>query len=290
MERGYNPNNITRYNISCLVQDEQGILSFGKKFKSALVLNDRKSEFLRKTITPILFLDSYKLLLYKLHNGLAVPFETQLFSVYQEIENTRQLENLYYNMEEYLVYSATATSFFSSIPYLGKISIFKEISEYDNEILEKVTGIHSNDLEEYDIEIDEDFIFDYHVEKYKYLLDNGVVAQPIAIGTEIAGLIRKIAMKNPKNMFELISRMNKTVFDNLDDLIKDKPEAKNYLQKCAMEYSLDEGKFNTDALYDGTLLLETIGLYCKVRDIQRDFKPSSKELKLTNDDEGKGNE
>ena len=290
MEKSYNPNDITRYSIACLTSDDASMLQFNKRLKGILTLNDRQNEFLRLTIPPIMFLDSFKLLLYKLHNGLAIPSEVQMFSLYNGITNTSEIENLYYNRDDYALYSLSAVNFFSELPYLGKISMFKEICDLDNKFLASITKLHDNDLDEYDVKIDENFVYDYYIDRYKYLLKNDAIVQPSAIGTEIAGIIRKSAMKDPTAMYELVSSMNRTIFDNIDALLEGlDPEAKDYLEKSLLEYTLDEEKYNCDSVNDESLLIEIIGLYTKVRKIKMDEK-TPKELKLTNEDKGISNE
>lgn len=289
MEKSSNPNDITRYNVACATNDDASTLNFNKNLKKFLVLKDKQSEFFRSIVPPIMFLDSYKYLLYKLHNGLAIPSELQLFSLYNECNNMSQVENLYHNRDDYSLYSLNAIGFFCELPYLGKLSMFKEICDSDNQFLTSVTNLHANDLDEYDVIIDEDFIYKYYVERYKYAISNGAVIQPPSVGTEIAGFIRKTALQDPDGMFDLVSSLNKAIFNNISVIIDENPAAKQYLEKSLLEYTLDEEKYNMESLYDESLLLETICLYCKIRELKKDIK-DHKTLMFTNEDKGISNE
>ena len=289
MEKSYNPNDITRYNVACATNDDLSTLNFNKNLKKFLTLKDKQSEFFRLTVPPIMFLDSYKYLLYKLHNGLAIPSELQLFSIYNECNNMNQVENLYHNRDDYSLYSLNAIGFFCELPYLGKLSMFKEICDSDNQFLTSVTNLHANDLDEYDVIIDEDFIYEYYVERYKYAISNGAVIQPPSVGAEIAGFIRKTALQDPDGMFDLVSSLNKAIFNNINVIIDENPAAKQYLEKSLLEYTLDEEKYNMESLYDESLLLETICLYCKIRESKKDIK-DHKTLMFTNEEKGISNE
>ena len=289
MEKSYNPNDITRYNVACATNDDASTLNFNKNLKKFLTLKDKQSEFFRLTVPPIMFLDSYKYLLYKLHNGLAIPSELQLFSIYNECNNMNQVENLYHNRDDYSLYSLNAIGFFCELPYLGKLSMFKEICDSDNQFLTSVTNLHANDLDEYDVIIDEDFIYEYYVERYKYAISNGAVIQPPSVGAEIAGFIRKTTLQDPDGMFDLVSSLNKAIFNNINVIIDENPAAKQYLEKSLLEYTLDEEKYNMESLYDESLLLETICLYCKIRESKKDIK-DHKTLMFTNEEKGISNE
>ncbi len=167
--------------------------------------------------------------------------------------------------------------------------MFKEICDSDNQFLTSVTNLHANDLDEYDIIIDEDFIYKYYKERHEYAISNGAVIQPPSVGTEIAGFIRKTALQDPDGMFDLVSSLNKAIFNNINVIIDENPAAKQYLEKSLLEYTLDEEKYNMESLYDESLLLETICLYCKIRESKKDIK-DHKTLMFTNEDKGISNE
>ena len=106
----------------------------------------------------MLYIDTYKILKFKLKNGLATEAEYQMISYYDEIEDLHSLYQLLFTREDYLSYSIGCVETFNNIPYLGKIRIMKSLSEDENSKLSTFSELHNNDMDKYNIDITEDFI------------------------------------------------------------------------------------------------------------------------------------
>ena len=128
-----NSNDILRRVISDSNVDNSSKFELLKKIKLSLTLNDRENEFIRKTIIPILFIDSYKLLSDKLKNGFSSVEEMQVYYFYSTIGSMEDVIDLYSRRDDYILFSIDAVDNFFKMPILGKINHFRSLADYQQE-------------------------------------------------------------------------------------------------------------------------------------------------------------
>lgn len=261
-------NGFLREFISKSSNDLPSRLNFIKNMKEALIVNNRKNEFIRMTILPLLFLDSYKLLLFRIKNGLATETEIQMYSIYEEINNIKeQVPELYLKREDYMDYSIGSVATFNSIPFLGKTLIMKGLSEYENTRLSSFSEIHSNDITYYDIPITENFIYRYYQEKSNRYSEMGVLFSPLSIITEIAGIIHEDYVNEPIEIDELVSSISEQVYTKMDKLKEVFDTDYSYIDELTNNYHSNPDEFLDYSIYDNSVLEETLALYFKMREL-----------------------
>lgn len=264
----FDSNSFLREFISKSTETVPDKCSFLKNMKEALIINNKKNEFIRMTLLPLLLIDSYKILSFRIKNGLSTEGEIQMFTCYEEIEDVQtQLKELYLKREDYLDYSIGTVSTFHNTPFLGKTLMLKGLNEYENDRLSSFSEFHGNDIKYYNIPITEEFIYKYYLEKSKKYTEAGVVFSPLTIIGEIAGIIHNNYVNEPEEMYGIIESINSQAFGNIDKLKEVLEVDYRYIDELKGDYEQSVEDFNDYSIYNSSVLEETIGLYFKMKEL-----------------------
>ena len=234
--------------------------------KVALLLNDKKSEFIRMSFIPMLYIDAYKILKFRLKNGLSTEAEYQMISILDKVEEMEEFNKILIGREDYLSYSIGCVETVNNTPYLGKIRMMKSLSEDENCRLSDLTELHKNDIEKYDIDINEDFLYKYFKDYSMHLVKENVSYSPDKILEALAGFLQNTYIKNGEDIYEIVSRLNETVYTHIDDLKKVYDTDYRYIDILTEDYFKDKEEFNEYALYECPLLVDSLSLYVLMRD------------------------
>lgn len=234
--------------------------------KGSILLKDKRSEIIRMSVIPLLYIDAYKVLKFRLKNGLGTEAEYQMISYLDKVESQEELCALFLSRNDYLNYSIGCVETFNNTPYLGKIRMIKSLSEAENSNLSDFTELHSNDLEMYNIEITEDFIYNYFKKYSEHLTKENVNHSPDKILEALAGFIQNIYIKNGEEIYDMVCDINERVFSHIDELKKVFDSDYQYIDMLVEDYYKDPEEFNDYTLYECPVLVDTLSIYILMRD------------------------
>lgn len=232
---------------------------------ASILLKDKRSELIKVSVIPMLFIDAYKILKFKLKNGLATEAEYQMISYYDQIEDQHSFYQLLFTRGDYLNYSIGCVETFNNMPYLGKIRVMKSLSEDENSRLSTFTELHTNDMDKYNIDITVDFLYDFFRDYSIHMLKENVGHTPNKILEALAGFLQNVYIKHGEEIYELISDMNEKVFTHIDDLKKVYDSDYRYIDIITEDYFNDKESFNEYALYECPVLVDCLSLYVLMR-------------------------
>lgn len=247
--------------------DEQLKFRYFTNIKKSLLMNDSSSVVYKYANLPILYLDSYKKLSNRVKGGFASPQEMQMFSVYNEVEDINSLTELYNKRHDYILYSIDCVRDFYEMPLLGKIHLIKQLSEYENYELSSFSKYHDEDLNNYNIEINEDMLYNFYKRYSKKMDELELCYDELSIFNMIAGFIQKMYPYDTERIYDLICRISESVFTNID-LFMEKINANDkYISDLKETYYADSINFNNFCLYDNGTLVDLITIYMNMRNV-----------------------
>lgn len=269
----FNTNDLLRKIIADNNEDIYTRRAFAQKIKLALMLNDKENEFIRKTIVPILFLDSYKQLSDRIKNNSASIEEIQMSSMYSIMESIEEINDLYNDRADFILYSVDAVYNFMKLPILGKIKIMKNLTDEEQIQLSKITELHEKDNKSYRKGVNEDIVFTSfdsfinNIEKTSLYIDDSTIA------FMIAGFLQNIYPNNSAEIYKTVCNMNDSVMNNIE-VLKDYSDAdEKELESLADMYKEDRQTINKVCLVDIDTLARVVLFYCNARRmLQKDGK------------------
>lgn len=236
--------------------------------KKSLLMNDDNSVVYRYATLPVLFLDSYKKLSSRLKGGFATPEEMQMFSVYKDVNNIDLLVELFKKRQDYILYSMECVKDFYEMPVLGKINLVKQLSQYENIELCAFSRQHLDDLNNYVVDVDEDFLYNFY-KRYSNKLDElEYCYDEITIFSMIAGFIQNSYVYDAESTYNLICKVNETIFCNIDKFEQELDVNDKYINELKYSFYNDSENFNNLCLYENGILIDVLTIYMKMRDIK----------------------
>ena len=261
-----NSNDILRKVISDSNVDNQSKFELLKKIKLSLTLNDRENEFFRKTIIPILFIDSYKLLSDRIKNGFSSVEEAQMYNFYSTIGSMDDVIDLYSRRDDYIIFSIDAVENFHRMPILGKIKHFRSLADYQQEQLSNITELHERDKLIYNMKIDEELIYNFYYYFIEELDKTDLIIDEYTIITMLSGFLQNMYLSCPDEVYETIININKTIFSKPENIGKAIEEYdKESLNMVVEDYKKNPNRFNECCLLDIQLLEDVLLFYVEMR-------------------------
>ena len=258
-------NSYIRKYINDMCLTNEGSIMLFYKIKSSLVLNDRENIVFRNSIIPILYLDSFKILNDKVRSGFGSLGEIQMYSIYQDIDSYEKIVDMYGRRDDYVLLSINLVKEFYNMPSLGKIKLMKELSLFDNKNLSNISQLHQNDIDKYNIVINEDYLYNFY-QKYKLPFDkNGSYYDESSIYKTISGFMQNVYLYSPYEIFGTIESINKKVFNNIEKLTEILDYKELYIDSLKKDYNSDCNNFNESCLFNEHLLTDVICVYCTMR-------------------------
>ena len=257
---------VFRKMIYDLTSDQQSKVKFFLNVKKSLTMNDNYNVVYRYATIPILYLDSYKKLSSRLKSGSASPEEMQMFSVYKDIETVDDLIVLYKKRDDYILYSIESVRDFYELPVLGKINLIKQLSQYENMELSSFSKHHDEDLNKFDIDVDEDLLYKFYKRYSNKLNELNYCFSDLSIFTMIAGFIQNSYVYDPVNTYNLICRLNESIFTNIDKFKQEVEANDSYVDELKNTFYKDSQSFNDYCLYENGTLIDIVTIYISMRE------------------------
>ena len=261
-----NSNDILRKVIADANVDNKSKFALLNKVKLSLTLNDRENEFFRKTMVPILFIDSYKLLSDRLKSGFSTVEEMQMHYFYSTIGSMEDVVDLYSRRDDYILYSIEAVENFHRMPILGKIKHFRSLADYEQEQLSSITELHDRDKTMYNMKIDEDLVYNFYYYFSENIDKTDLIVDEFTVATMLAGFLQNMYLSCPEEVHGTIIRMNNAIFskpENIRKAIDDYDE--NSLNVIIKDYKENPNRFNEYCLLDNQLLEDVLIFYVESR-------------------------
>lgn len=211
-------------------------------------------------IKTILFLDTYKLMSYKVKKGLSSLADKELFIFLSNIEDIDNFDEELQNDPSTFLKILEAVYEYYNLGSLTKILIMKTLSNEEHRKLLTITRNHEYDLLECEKEITLDYLINYYISEQKFIKDHiETYDKPTSIYM-IISFIKDLYMINKPNatkLLESIIETDKTAIEILKNKgIKDeyilsrytlyqKINQKDMIEKLVNDLELLYNVFNT---------------------------------------------
>lgn len=255
---------------NCWIGDKYSTcsLEFFDAYANSFDGNSKSDIILNSAITSILFLDTYKIISYKVKKGLATEQETAEFDRLLMINNKEDLKNYYKdNMYNSLRGFEDVHSFINSLA-ISKINMIKGLSNFENKRLNSVTPLHQNDLDKYNISLDKDYLYNFYKNYSKYLFDkhNDKITESITL--IITNYIHNNYRIDPLETKNLIISISSDVFRNIDEFTKTIPSNIKMYDDISTLYQKNEEDFCFKCVADQDILEILLDTYFAMRDLK----------------------
>lgn len=226
----------------------------------------KEDKFIYTAFSSILFLDTYKMVSDKVKKGIANELEMSDYNQLSQITNFDELKSYYEKDITRLMNGFAIVNELKSLPGLTKINIYKNLTREENARLNRVTPLHQNDIDKYNITVDKEYIYDFYTKYNKYLnkrfKDNTM--RPVV--TLISNFIKESFFINPDETKVLIGSITEDVFKNIETYSNAFEAPLNTLDALSKVYQEDENNYTNICLRDLDIMELTLGMYFDMKD------------------------
>lgn len=187
----------------------KGAKKYREMLKEIEDTGDEYQELYRKYQIYVMYLDAYKLSMYKQKQCIAddqeIEFFDQLLYLLEEDELMTEIEG----NEDFLERLIEESYKFREMNVLGKIIVIKSLSEYENDDILQYFPIHEQDLDTYNIEVTLKMILDNIRNQLRHQKEDLDIDCKEAIMLNVVGFIQKLAACDYKNAEKLLLEIGK---------------------------------------------------------------------------------
>lgn len=234
--------------------------------------DDEYQELYRKYQIYVMYLDAYKLSMYKQKQCIADDQDVELFDqlLYLLDENELMMEiegNL-----DFLERLIEESYKFREMNILGKIIVIKSLSEYENDDILQYFPIHEQDLDTYNIEVTLEMILKNIRNQSRHQKKDLDIDCKEAIMLSVVGFIQKLATydyKNAETLLLEIGAADYRVSKFLASKFKDNELFVDHIdlyENYSRENILDELESNSDFLKDAIWNIADVEIFKKYED------------------------
>lgn len=219
-------------------------IEFAKKIEARSMLNSKSDIVLLRSILSMVFLDSYKVLNYKLRHQSASKKDYYTFSIIDNFDSFDDIKGFYLSKQGILMDGLLNSYEFSSENLLKKISEVRCLTEGQNEYLSSLVPFHKDDIDKYNPKVTLDYLYDYYDERINILSEGYELYDDSGLIVEICGFLREQSIDYYDEFNNIVLVLTKSVFENLDAL-KQKTGADNLISEDIVDlYENDPGELN----------------------------------------------
>lgn len=222
--------------------------------------NDSKeTEIIKTMYLSILYLDSYKLLLYKQKHGINKPIETEYL---YKIDSITSFYNLIYTLEndpDLFCKMIEETYNYEESNGLTKRIMIKSLSQTEKEKITEITSLHELDEEQTKEELSLEKIIKNLKSQNKYYNKVMTIKFDEGIALQTSGLIKELYTINPNDIRNLIIQLaikDYKISKYIVDKIKDNEKIKYRINKYEtlsinqiIEFIIKEDEILIDIIY-----------------------------------------
>ena len=251
-----------------MIVDRAGKMFEDRRKTDTKVSKDKRKEdkFIYTAFSSILFLDTYKMVSDKVKKGIANELEMSDYNQLSQITNFDELKSYYEKDITRLMNGFAKVNELKNLPGLTKINIYKNLTREENARLNRVTPLHQNDIDKYNITVDKEYIYDFYTKYNKYLnkrfKDNTM--RPVV--TLISNFIKESFFINPEETKLLIGSITEDVFKNIETYSNAFEAPLNTLDALSKVYQEDENNYTNICLRDLDIMELTLGMYFDMKD------------------------
>lgn len=182
----------------------EGAKKYREMLKEIEDTGDEYQELYRKYQIYVMYLDAYKLSIYKQKQCIADDQETKFFDQLLYLLEEDELMTEIQGNEDFLERLIEESYKFREMNILGKIIVIKSLSEYENDDILEYFPIHEQDLNTYNIEITLEMILNNIRNQSKHQKNDLDIDCKEAVMLSIVGFIQKLATYDYKNAEKLL--------------------------------------------------------------------------------------
>jgi len=188
-------NQLGKYLNTCMgwgFSIKDAIKQYSNILYSLEMTGDPYEKLCREYLISVMYLDAYKLFLYRQKECLANDDETDFLGQLTDIYDLDNLLAEVNSNQEFLMRLIEACYHFREMGSLGKMSIIKSLSDSENEWILKEFPNHEQDLESYDIEVHLEHILKYIKNQTRHQIKDVFFDFKDAIMLSVMGFIRNL--------------------------------------------------------------------------------------------------
>lgn len=196
-------------------------ITFLKGIMASSLLKSKKNEVISHSFLSVIFLDTYKEIIYKLRHQNSTNYERQLYSKIVNFTSFDDIKNFFLKNEDTLFEGLSYSYNFYKYSDLKKINEVKILSESDNIYLNTLAPIHSEDLNKYTPVITKELlneIYDDNLSSFASSYSDGSVFFDEPLIIELSGFLLEQSQYNFNDVCDTLSSISSVVFSNLERL------------------------------------------------------------------------
>lgn len=196
-------------------------ITFVKGIMASSLLKSKKNEVISHSFLSVIFLDTYKEIIYKLRHQNSTNYERQLYSKIVNFTSFDDIKNFFLKNEDTLFEGLSYSYNFYKYSDLKKINEVKILSESDNIYLNTLAPIHSEDLNKYTPVITKELlneIYDDNLSSFASSYSDGSVFFDEPLIIELSGFLLEQSQYNFNDVCDTLSSISSVVFSNLERL------------------------------------------------------------------------
>lgn len=196
-------------------------ITFLKGIMASSLLKSKKNEVISHSFLSVIFLDTYKEIIYKLRHQNSTNYERQLYSKIVNFTSFDDIKNFFLKNEDTLFEGLSYSYNFYKYSDLKKINEVKILSESDNIYLNTLAPIHSEDLNKYTPVITKELlneIYDDNLSSFASSYSDGSVFSDDPLIIELSGFLLEQSYYNFNDVCDTLSSISSVVFSNLERL------------------------------------------------------------------------
>lgn len=241
-------------------------LGYFNSILESLKLKTEKDVIVFNTVCSMAYLDSYKKLANAVKKNMASEFEIAQYNRLSAISSSEDLRKYYVLNNDQLIYGLDSVVSFSDMISLNKVGIIKNLTEEENSRLNRVTPLHQNDLDKYNINVDKDFLYKFYSNYKVHLNKKSEVDSKRAVTVMVTNFLKDIYFTEPTETRDLINSISSEVFEHIESYKKTVPTCTTLFENLTKLYQKEEDKFGIVCLRDLDILEIILGSYFSMRD------------------------
>lgn len=178
--------------MACGLDIHESACSYADMLYKLEFTEDPYEKLYREYLISVMYLDAYKLLLYRHKVFLANDADTEFFDQLVDIKDQDDLLATVSSNPEFFVRLIKECYEFREMYGLAKVNIIKSLSQTDNEWLLEEFPIHQQDLDTYRIEVTMDHILRSIQSQEEHQVKDEFYSFPDAIMLNIMGFVRNL--------------------------------------------------------------------------------------------------